>query len=484
MKMQKRTNLVMQFSSFLCLKEESSSLITYWKITPELEQNMRQLLDRRQIIAENDDLIAQEFLEWLRENQDSLKRKHLVAYLQESCFFATKKVYQRFKNWNLFTWQDFFQWANLFLANPTQLLAKYNQSRNYKLTTYARSKIESQLIDQTYQYMGWERASDWGLLRQLKTGTRKKCLQTIGGLKGNDLEKYLLVWECFNLVYSPKTIKRNQQLPPPSANHFLQVSKEYNFICQKQCLNLSSLTQEECTEIINHCIEFSRRYCNPTTLNNSEYMNNFTDEFNSAIQEEKEIKKEEYNQVNNILTRGFSELKFEEKILLHLWKGLQLTQTEIGEIMGNKYGEFISEQYQITRQINLIRKQLLEKLIQEIVVDSEIQLDQQKLKALKNPIDCWLKEYCQDILDEKIMSIYQSLSSREKSTIRNQIQRKNNNDISILSESLFIPIANNLKLVLTQEYQLVFPDSEHLNTSFINTVEDWFINNISTLFSS
>lgn len=91
MKMQKRTNLVMQFSSFLCLKEESSSLITYWKITPELEQNMRQLLDQQEILAEEDDLIAQEFLEWLRDNQDNLKKKHLIAYLQESCFFATKK---------------------------------------------------------------------------------------------------------------------------------------------------------------------------------------------------------------------------------------------------------------------------------------------------------------------------------------------------------------------------------------------------------
>lgn len=484
MKMQKRTNLVMQFSSFLCLKEESSSLITYWKITPELEQNMRQLLDRQQIIAENDDLIAQQFLECLRENQDNLKTKHLVAYLQESCFFATKKVYQRFKIYgNLFTWQDFFQWANLFLASPTQLLAKYNRNRNYKLITYARSKIEAQLIDQTYQYMGWERASDWGLLKQLKTGTRKKCLEMIGGLKGSDLDKYLLVWECFNLIYSPKTVKKNQTLPPPSENHFMKVSEEYNFICQKQNLNLPSLSKEECTKIIHNCVEFARNYCNPQTLNSSEYINNLTDEFNSSIQE-KELKKEEHNQVNTVLNRGFSELDMEEKLLFYLWKGLQLTQTEIAEIMSLNYEEFINEQYQVTRKINLTRRKLLEKLIEEILIDSQVELNQEKFKELKNPLDYWLTEYCQNILEEKIMSIYQSLPITEKLLIKNNIQNKYNNDASQLDDSLLMPIANNLKNILAQEYQLVFPENEKIDHAFINIVEDWFIHNFSTVMSS
>lgn len=484
MKIQKRTNLVMQFSSFLCLKEESSSLITYWKIIPELERSIRQLLEQQQIVAENDDLIAQEILEWLRKNQDNLKTKHLIAYLQESCFFATKKIYQRFRNFgNLFTWQDFFQWANLLLASPTQLLAKYNRSHNYKLTTYARSKIEANLVDQVYQYMRWERASDWGLLRHLKTGSRRKCLQIIGGLRGNDLEKYLLVWECFNLFYSPKGIKKNQKLPPPSSHEFLRVSEEYNFICQKQNLNLPSLTQVDCQQIIHQCIQFARSYSNPQMINSSDSIDYLNDNFSGYTQEQKEGDYEEYSQVNLALREGFSELNYEEKILLYLWKGLELTQTEIAEIMAVNYQDFIKEQYQVTRQISLTRKKLLEKLIKEIFSDAKIHLNQQKIKELKHPLDHWLKEYCQDFISEKIMSIYQSLSSQEKLLIKEKIKKQNLNYSSELSEPILALIANNLKTLLSREYQLVFPHTKYISTIFMNTIEDWFINNTSTLIS-
>ncbi|PHV63278.1 hypothetical protein CSQ80_05955 [Cyanobacterium aponinum IPPAS B-1201] len=477
MKMQKRTNLVMQFSSFLCLKEESSSLITYWKITPELEQNMRQLLDQQEILAEEDDLIAQEFLEWLRDNQDNLKKKHLIAYLQESCFFATKKVYQRFKNcWNIFTWQDYFQWANLLLASPTKLLAKYNQSLRYKLTTYARSKIESQLIDRAYQYMGWERASDWGLLRQLKSGTRKKCLQIIGGLKDSDLEKYLLVWECFNVVYSSKTIKKNQKLPPPSANHFLKITQEYNFIVKNKGANLPNINQEECNLIISNCIEFARQYCSPKILNSGEYTENLVDQVSVNVREEKELQKEEYNQVDTILTNAFYELDLSQKILFELWKGLQLTQTEIAEIMGVNYGEFVREQYQVTRQINSTRQELLEKLVREILADSQITITKQKFKELKNPLDQWLQEYCKEVLSQKITEIYQLLSDNEKSTIMNNFQEKNFTDSDTLNHDLN-PLAKKLKTKLIEDYQLFFPETNHINLCFVHLVEDWFINN-------
>lgn len=203
MKMQKRSNLVAQFSSFLCLKEEDSSSIIYWKKHPELERNIR-LLQRQQIISSEEDIVAQEILRWLRQNQDSLQHRHLIAYLQESCFFATEKVYQRLQNyWDLFTWQDYFQWSNLLVSSPLKLLSKYDTNFGAKLKTYAKNKIEYQLIDQAYQYMGWERASDWGLLKQLKTNHQSKCLQSIGGLSGKILDQYLLIWGCFNLIYKP-----------------------------------------------------------------------------------------------------------------------------------------------------------------------------------------------------------------------------------------------------------------------------------------
>lgn len=87
--------------------------------------------------------------------------------------------------------------------------------------------------------------------------------------------------------------------------------------------------------------------------------------------------------MDTILTNAFYELDLTQKILFELWKGLQLTQTEIAEIMGVNYGEFVREQYQVTRQINSTRQELLEKLVREILADSQITITKQKFKELK-----------------------------------------------------------------------------------------------------
>lgn len=478
MKMQKRTNLVTQFSSFLCLKEESSSLITYWKNTPELERNITLLL-KQQIISPEEDRVAQEFLQWLRKEPDSLKNKHLIAYLQESCFFATQKVYQRLRScWDLFTWQDYFQWANLLVSSPIQLLSSYDDKFQFKLTTYARHKLENKLIDQAYQYMGWERSSDWGLLRKLSNSKQKQFLQQIGGLKGNNLEQYLLVIKCFNLIYKSQTQGRNKSLTPPSQEHFKDVSKEYNFIVTNKVKILPSLTAKECENIVLNSIKFARQFCNPSMNNKQNDPNNLKLETCLNNQEDYDDRETEYSLVNDILTTAFANLENNQKMLFQLWKGLQLTQTEIVEVMVVNNPHFVNQQFQVAREINVVREYLLEKLIKQLFLEQQISLTKQKITELKSPLDYWLKEHCQQLLAQQIYELYQSFSKDEQNYIKSYLIEHNWTINDQCGKDILGSIESRFKQKIIKESQLFFPDNKHINICFSELIEDW-INNFA-----
>lgn len=484
MKMQKRSNLVTQFSSFLCLKEESSSMITYWKIYPELERNI-QLLQKQQIISSKEDIVAQEFLRWLRKNQDSLQHRHLIAYLQESCFYATDKVYQRLQNyWDLFTWQDYFQWSNLLVSSPLKLLSKYDTKFGAKLKTYAKNKIEYQLIDQAYQYMGWERASDWGLLKQLKTNHQSKCLQTIGGLSGTILDQYLLIWQCFNLIYKPPITGKNKKLLPPSLSHFIQVSNEYNFLITKEKSTLSPINSQQCENILLTCTKFARQYCNPRTIRNEKYLDNLADDGISNFNDEDKNDQKNYDVVNKILTETFSELELPQKIIFQLWKGIELTQAEIVQVMSVNYPDFVTQQYHVTRETTSIRTILLESLIQGILLDKQIELTKDKIQELKTPLDTWLQAHCKQILWQKLFFIYQSLSTEEKEKIKEYLIEKYLNLNEEIEENFFHKIAiifqNNLEL----ELKLVFPKSKQIQVCFIHLIEEWISESVYSLINN
>ncbi|MGI0481317.1 sigma-70 family RNA polymerase sigma factor [Geminocystis sp. CENA526] len=484
MKMQKRTNLVTQFSSFLCLKEESSSLITYWQNTPELERNI-QLLLQQQTLSPEADIIAQEFLLWLKQEQDNFKYKHLIAYLQESCFFATQRVYQRLKNyWDLLTWYDYFQWGNLLVSSPIPLLSNYDHKFQCKLTTYAKNKLENQLIDQAYQSMGWDRSSDWGLLKKLSLSKQRQCLEKIGGLQGTNLEQYLLVLQCFKIIYKSKATGRNKQLSPPSLVDFESISKEYNFIITNKQKNLSSLSTQDCQTILLNSIKFVRQYCNPRMINQDDKFNNLVVENQLNNLQESNDEQTEYNLVNQILTSAFAELENPQKILFQLWKGLQLTQTEVVEVMVINYPNFVNQQFQVAREISLVRQYLLNKLIQELFLEQNISLTKAKITELKHPLDDWLQQHCKELLGAKLDDLFQFLSQEEKTYIKEYLKQNHWCIKNPLIQDIQSSIEQRFKQKIIEEYQLVFPNTKHINISFLHFIEDWINSNTYSLINN
>lgn len=401
----------MQFSSFLSLKKLKGKQLpaTYWQIEPPLEKNIRLLLDGG--LERNEEVIATSLLLFLRQQEDKLRERHLTAYFQECCFFASRNVSRRLEGYsNSLTWEDYFRWSNSLAIPPQRLLAHYNPYCGTKLATYARHKIESQLVDEAYRYLGWKRASDWGLLKQFKPASRRKCLEIIEGFRGETLQQYLLVWECFCLIYFPPVTGKSQPLPSPSTSDFVRISQEYNFLASKHNPPLPPLDAGECERIIKICITCARNYCNPKMV--------FFDEPPDIASEDNQWQEEVYTQqdyetINGIIQSAYEDLNPCQKIIFLLWLGLQMPQTTIAQILSANYGNYIRQQYLVSREINAARNCILKRIIGEVIGDN-FSIFPVTIKGLKLPLDEGLTIQGKQTIFQLLYAIYNSLYSQKK----------------------------------------------------------------------
>jgi hypothetical protein len=473
MRLQKRITMVMKFSSFLGVQEESTLLIIYWTSIPELERNI-QLLLQEEIQESNEDLVAQELLRFLMQNFEMFKQKHLTAYLQEPCFFATQNIYDRLKQyWDLFTWQDYFQWANLLVSDPEKLLKKYNFNFKSKLTTYAKRKIESHLIDQVYQYMGWQRASDWGLLRKLSKKSRRKCL-VMGGLTGISLEEHLLIWECFIMVYKPDSQRETKRLNPPSYQELQIMTQQYNHLAQKTNNLNSNIDLKEYENKLNTCIKKARNYSNPQVVVNWDKLDNLLDN-NMEIKLAKQEENEEHNEVNEILTSAFAKLTIPQQVLFILWKGLQVTQKEIVTIMSSGYPNFVKEQFEVSRQVTQGRNFLQETLIEHYLGKEKQNLNPAKIKEIKTALNYWLEEHCQDYFFRKLTEIYYKFCPETQQTINYLFQQTTVDFNEKNTQQCIEKLTQSLQEQVQTELNLLFSDSEKVNHLFLNLIKRWLV---------
>ncbi|MCS6941255.1 MAG: hypothetical protein RML10_07695 [Geminocystis sp.] len=366
----------MRFSSFLFLKKLKGKQLpdTCWQIEPSLERNIRLLLDRG--LERNEEVIATNLLPFLRQQEDKLREKHLTAYLQECCFFASKNVYRRLEGYsNSPTWEDYFQWGKSLATSP----------RGTKLANYGRYKIiESQLVDEAYRHLSWKKPYHGGLLKQFKPTSRRKCLEIIGGYGGETLQQYLPVWECFCLIYSPSVTEENQTPPPPP------------FLAIKYHLPLPSLDARVCERIIKTYINCVRNYCNPKT-----FPLKSLDITSKDNQWEEVYAPQDYETINGVIQSAYGDLNPCRKIISPLRLSLQLPQKTIARILSTNYSNSIREQHQVSWEIAAARKFILERLI----------------RALKQPLkNEWLTIPCRQILLQRLYPVkyffFQFLNSK------------------------------------------------------------------------
>ncbi|BAZ69949.1 putative group 3/4 sigma-70 RNA polymerase sigma factor [Fischerella sp. NIES-4106] len=482
--MKKREDIIEKFSTFLSFGNPGSDGNPIWRTDPELERCMRSLVESQR--DANEEFWAQYFLKVIREKstqqetetqeqgeqggqggqQDtgnfsasphhpsggslrdaartqSLQRrvppqrpphrittssfiagKHLSAYLQEACLWASQKSYQRFKYLqHKYPLEEFFQIANA-AANPASKLLK-NFNFEYPLTNiegYAKTAIIRLISNTIYQHdLEAKRGkfSDYGLLKDLNTKELREAL-LYQGINHTKLDLYCLVWQCLDKIYQPARCQGGRSLEPPNQQHLQEIAYCYNQKINKLDFPTTSISSEKVQHMLSICVRSARDYRTKRFLPLEEY-DNVSDPIPTLW--DNLIQQETWEQVQSIVSNLFASLPEAGQTIFKLWQGLNLTQTEIAIILKNKYPD-LQKQYQVARHSDRYIRNLLKKIAIELnKLDPDICFKNEKeLENIKDAMNECLRFHCQKIFYSTLDKIIEQFPEQEKiSMLTNQI---------------------------------------------------------------
>ncbi|MDZ8224085.1 sigma-70 family RNA polymerase sigma factor [Nostoc sp. ChiVER01] len=439
--MKKREGIIQQFSTFLSLRNESKTFNFMWKADVVLERHISSLVQSEP--DEKKEYWARYFLKTLKEisqeellkvcleveekeridvskasseklSKSSLKaEQHLCAYLQETCLWAARKSYQRFKFiQHKYSLEEYFQIANSGIYPPAKLLKNFNL--NYAQTNiegYAKTAVIRFISNTIYQKDlegKREKFSNYGLLKDLTKKEIQEAL-TIKGINQNRVNLYCLAWQCLDEIYKPNQKQGNRSLETPSTECFQKIASLYNERCNQLGYLEAPVSKDRIQEILEICIQAARDYRTKHFLPLEDY-NNLTDSQNTAL--DNLVQEEEWQQVSSLVSNLFSAIPETGQIMLRLWLGLNLTQTEMAIVLQNKYSE-LQKQYQVARQLARYNKVLLKDFINEAKkIYPEICLNDDKdIEIIKTSLDECLQSHCQQLSKNVLNKITQKLQS-------------------------------------------------------------------------
>lgn len=463
-----RTNMIDRFSSFLSISD-TYRFILHWQKDYRLKIHLEKIVYHETCDEEN---LAYKFLTNIRLKPEQILSHHLTSYLQEVCYWATKQVHLSLNNTiNSLSLSECFLWGNEAIIQPDKILRKYQVDKGSKITTYAQTRLKTIIKDKVYLNRGWKLLTNWGLLKKIAKGKREKVLQQIGGLKGDYLTEYLLVWQCFVNNYMPSSPHKNKPLSSPSLSQLNLMTNDYNILLKKVLPSGEELTADDFKKRIEFCGEKARLFINPITIELPEDY-----EINSNDNPEDNLKFLENNQenenINHILITTFNSLDTLSQSIFYLAEGLNFTQQKIIDTIKLTNPDFNKRQDKLAKDIKKMKKILLDKVIQKLTGKKE-KIDEDKIKSLIFILKPWLTEYIES----------QILLLCEKSfldiDIKQQISLKKNyfqssSDNFTFTENLPSEIINRLRENFNAKLNLELKDETMINNSLMLWLERFF----------
>ena len=440
MLVKKRNNLVDKFSSFICFTANNSQIQLSWKQDVWLEKKMTLKLKADPEAKES--FWAQYFLKTLlaqeqSDNQDVSQfnpdscacsaKKHFSAYLQEACFKAAKDIHYEFKYIkHKYSLEEFFQIANIAANSPNKFFKNFNFERNqinveaYAITAFKRF-IRNEIYRQDLEARR-TRFSSYGLLKDLSAGELNDALLAYN-LQAPQIVSHRLAWQCFFEIFH-MTLNRFGSSRKPSQDELTKIADYYNQRCNQLNLNFVPATNIAILEMLSTCIRAAKNYRNKQYLYFEEDYYGVSDPKPSIW--DVLIQQEEFQNLEMILDKLFTNMPELCQIILNLWQGLDLTQTEIANLLKCKYSD-LQKQYQVARQLKKYSRTILKEFASEWnKTNPEIHLNDEKdIERIKSALDKCLHLYCQKNIFSILDEIIKQFSYEEQTSIFNSINSQN-----------------------------------------------------------
>ncbi len=362
--MRARHNLIEVFSSFIQFEADH---FRGWLSDPRLKRNMQGCYKASSAA----DMVEASHPEknwaiyWHRQWQDQPKgiaRDHLLAYLQEACYWVAQKTSSRFKS-TQYGINDCFQLA---IAQFEKVLKNFDPNQGFDLKNYASTTFRSLIRDSLRQRREIDICTNWSLLRKVSQ-KRFICALETQGLTEAEIEPYLLAWNAYKLIYVPTQATTTRRLADPDSQTWVAIAKQFNTNRHRLSSLASTVSPKQVEMWMTTAAKAIRQYLYPGSVSvnatrpgqdSGEFIDNLTDTEQTTpiteliLTEENHQRQQQQKALNDRLVAAIAELEPEAQKLLSLYYGDAITQQDIANQLGIK-------QYSISRKLARIKKTLL-----------------------------------------------------------------------------------------------------------------------------
>ncbi|MEO0802691.1 MAG: sigma-70 family RNA polymerase sigma factor [Cyanobacteria bacterium J06642_2] len=349
-----------------------------------------------------------------------LARSHLMAYLQEPCFWAARKTLTAFDQTSL-TAADGFQVA---IAEIERVLKGFDPERGTGLKSYASVIFANVIRDRLRQQREVDVCTPWALLRKVSQKRLGEALLAAGWSE-IDSARRTLAWSCFKTIYVPTAEanspvpKATRQLQRPSRDTWMAIAELYNSRRLELAGGEPSCSPEELTEWLEVCATAVRAYVCPevASLNaptgsgeSGEWLDRLPagekDSLLAAavVAEEVRERQERWRQMQAVLHEAISALPETSQLLLQLYYREQARQQEIADRLQIK-------QYTVSRRLTKVRQILLQALATWSRDVLHISLTTAVLQDISVSLEAWLEtSYARADADSHSSNVVEPLS--------------------------------------------------------------------------
>lgn len=358
--MHTRYDITDQFSAFI---EFTDNRFNRWVVDSRLKLSMVKALDK---IPEGTTTslfwTTYWHKRWATCSIKGLAYDHLMAFVQESCYWSAHKIATGFSS-TQYSLADCFQVA---IAGFPKILKKFSPDHGSKLDTYARMAFSNIIRDTLRQRQETDICSDWSLLRKISQKRLQVALEKVGG-EVDRVDWYLLAWKSFNVLYVPKTVRNTRQLDGPDEETWRAIAQHFN----QQRLTLTppapSASADTLKQWLRQMANAVRTFLYPqaTSLNApkpgadiGEWQDSLADNEQDSLlddmiaNEEATHRQQQQQQIQAVLIQAVERLDADAQTLLMLYYCQGQTQQTIAKILSIK-------QYKVSRQLSKIRATLL-----------------------------------------------------------------------------------------------------------------------------
>lgn len=390
--MRTRQNVTDQFSSFLQFEAEHFSS---WSTDPKLRRSMQNCLGQLPEALNSENFWALYWHKHWKADLTKLATAHLSAYLQETCYWAAKKMVSHFVS-TQYSLSDCFQMA---IAEVPKILKACDPDQRASLKTYSSVAFGNIIRDTLRQRQEIDFCNDWGLLLKLSRKRLQQALQN-AGLTAETIARYLLTWTCFESAYI-MTKSPGRQIQRPEQVTWEVITKLYN--SKRHQLNPPGpeCSAETLEKWLLFCARQARSYLYPpiASLNapklgqeSGEWQDDLSDAANESLlaaliaEEETETRQIQQTQINNILTAALAQLDPQAQTLMQLYYRRQLNQQQIAR-------QLEVQQYTVSRRLAKARESLLLALTRWSQETLHISPSSNVVKHISTVLEEWLQSY-------------------------------------------------------------------------------------------